>query len=189
MKRYLTFFGLETENLAANFNASDYEVCSGVPIHFFSYSAGNPTSFNWTFQGGTPAESDDPDVWVIWDQAGAYNVSLTVSDGNTSNTLLKTGQVKIFTCGAITEPNTEYLLKVFPNPARDEVTLITSPEFYSGFNLKLTDLQGRVIKDLHCSSFTGGKEYVMSLDGIQPGLYILSVQSQSSFDSVRMIVY
>lgn len=70
----------------ANFNANATTVCLGNSIQFTSTSTGNPTSYSWTFQGGTPATSTVQNPTISYAAAGTYNVSLTVSNANGSNT-------------------------------------------------------------------------------------------------------
>ena len=72
----------------ADFLSDIQEVCSEGYIQFNSISTGDITSWNWEFEGGNPATSTDENPLVTFAIAGNYNVSLTVSDGTTSNTKL-----------------------------------------------------------------------------------------------------
>ncbi len=56
----------------------------GESVHFLDMSTGNITSWNWTFEGGTPASSTEQNPVVTYNKAGSYAVTLSVSDGNTS---------------------------------------------------------------------------------------------------------
>lgn len=50
-------------------------------------SEGNPTSYQWTFPGGTPSTSTDPNPTVSWDKRGKVKIEVTVSrdrDGATT---------------------------------------------------------------------------------------------------------
>jgi PKD repeat protein len=57
-------------------------VCEGgdIPFHDISLINGKNT-WNWTFEGGTPAASDERTPRVIYDNAGMYDVNLTVGNG------------------------------------------------------------------------------------------------------------
>lgn len=43
------------------------------------------TGYEWTFDGGTPATSDESNPSVIWDAAGTYEVTLVVTNENGSS--------------------------------------------------------------------------------------------------------
>lgn len=59
------------------------EPCAPAQIQFFNNSSGNVQMVEWAFEGGNPATSTDPDPIVTFDNAGMFNVSLTVTDGIT----------------------------------------------------------------------------------------------------------
>lgn len=56
----------------------------GESVHLFDVSTGNVTSWDWTFEGGTPATSTEQNPVVTYNKAGSYAVTLTVGDGNTT---------------------------------------------------------------------------------------------------------
>ena len=67
----------------------------GESVHFIDMSAGNITSWNWTFEGGNPASSNEQNPVVTYDKAGSYTVTLTVSDGNTTSTATREAYVNV----------------------------------------------------------------------------------------------
>ena len=58
-------------------------------------SSGNVTSWNWIFEGGTPATSTEQNPVVTYNNVGSYSVTLTVSDGNTSATSTREAFVNV----------------------------------------------------------------------------------------------
>jgi len=89
MKQYLIHMGIMIEGVAANFTANIVNVCEGGTVQFTDLSLGSPTSWSWTFEGGTPATSNLQNPAVVYSTAGTFDVTLTVSDGTYSNTLVK----------------------------------------------------------------------------------------------------
>jgi PKD repeat protein len=71
-----------------SFVASVQSGCSPLIVQFTSTSLGNPTSYNWVFQGGTPATSTLANPVVTYNSPGIYDVQLTVSNAAGSNTLM-----------------------------------------------------------------------------------------------------
>lgn len=71
--------------LTASFIADNTEVCEGDMVNFTDNSIGTVVSWDWTFEGGTPSTSTDPDPTVTYNTAGTYDVTLEVSDGSNTN--------------------------------------------------------------------------------------------------------
>ena len=66
--------------------ASDTSICIGQAVNFTDNSTGNPTSWSWTFPGGTPASATTQNVsGVTWASAGTYTVALTATNANGSS--------------------------------------------------------------------------------------------------------
>lgn len=79
----------------ANFTASATTVCVGSAINFTDQSTNTPTSWSWTFQGGTPPTSTSQNPSVTYTVAGTYSVSLTATNGDGSDTENKTGYITV----------------------------------------------------------------------------------------------
>lgn len=79
-------------------NAGDdavINISEGESVHFRDLSTGNVTSWNWTFEGGTPATSTEQNPVVTYNRSGSYAVTLTVGDGTTTATKSRTGYVNV----------------------------------------------------------------------------------------------
>ncbi len=91
----------------ASFTANNQTICVGQAVQFTNTSTGQPTSFNWTFQGGTPATSTAQNPSVTYNTAGTYDVSLTVSNANGQNTSSQTGYITVIAANGSPLPLTE----------------------------------------------------------------------------------
>ena len=67
----------------------------GESVHFMDMSTGNPTTWSWTFEGGTPATSNEQNPVVTYDKAGSYAVTLTVGNGSTTATTTREAYVNV----------------------------------------------------------------------------------------------
>ena len=67
----------------------------GESVHFMDMSTGNPTTWNWTFEGGTPATSNEQNPVVTYDKAGSYAVTLTVGNDSTTATTTREAYVNV----------------------------------------------------------------------------------------------
>ena len=72
----------------ADFVASIESGCMPLIVQFTSTSMGNPTSYSWVFQGGSPGTSNQPNPVVTYNSPGSFDVQLTVSNAAGNNTLL-----------------------------------------------------------------------------------------------------
>jgi len=64
-------------------------------VQFEDLSTGSPTSYAWTFEGGSPASSTNQHPNVSYDVAGTYTVTLSVSNGIDTKELVKTGYITV----------------------------------------------------------------------------------------------
>jgi PKD repeat protein len=73
----------------ADFSANQQVVPITCPVIFSDKSSGVPTSWLWTFEGGNPATSNQPGpIEVVYENAGVFDVTLTVTNEFGSNTKL-----------------------------------------------------------------------------------------------------
>lgn len=80
----------------ADFYTLDYFVCPGTPIRFKDNSKrATPTSWAWTFDGGTPATSNQQNPTVSFSEPGQHSVTLTVSNDHGSNSYTSWDQFRV----------------------------------------------------------------------------------------------
>jgi subtilisin family serine protease len=80
----------------ANFSGTPLTILEGNTVDFTNLSTNNPTTWNWTFQGGTPATfSGQNPPPIEYNTAGSYDVTLQVSNANGSDTETKTAYVEV----------------------------------------------------------------------------------------------
>ena len=126
---------------AAEFTSSATLVCAGSTVTFTDVSYHGVTSRNWSFPGGTPATSTDENPSVVYDQAGTYNVQLTVSDGSNTLTSTQNLAVTVLANPGIPAPLAEGFENVAAlngpewytvNPNADNTFGVTSTAAYTG---------------------------------------------------------
>lgn len=100
MSRYLEFLGIST-SLQAVFTSSTTEPCLQDIVYFFDQSSGDATSWSWTFEGGSPATSTNENPLVVYFNPGLYDVTLTVSDGVDTSTLVMADYIHAFSIPSV----------------------------------------------------------------------------------------
>jgi PKD repeat protein len=71
----------------ADFTTLLADICVGSIITFYNRSLNNPTSFLWSFPGGTPATSTSNNPSITYSSTGTFSVTLIVSNTNGTDTL------------------------------------------------------------------------------------------------------
>jgi PKD repeat protein len=83
------------ESFTAIFTSNITSVCKNGQVQFTDNSTGVPTSWLWTFPGGTPATSTKKNPLVTYNTAGTFDVTLKITKGTLTNTLTKTGYITV----------------------------------------------------------------------------------------------
>ncbi len=82
-----TLEGTNTPCVAdADFIANPTTVVLGSTVIFNDYSTGVITNRTWSFPGGTPDVSNDASPVITYNNVGTYDVTLTVNDGEDTET-------------------------------------------------------------------------------------------------------
>lgn len=79
----------------AGFSAEPTNGCAPLTVNFSSASSFGATNFNWTFNGGAPSSSTDPNPSVTYDNPGTYDVRLIVANSAGSDTLTFTNYIGV----------------------------------------------------------------------------------------------
>ena len=79
----------------ADFSASETQITAGNSVTFTDLSTNMPTSWSWTFEGGTPATSNLQNPTVTYSEPGEYTVTLVASNAFGSDTETKTAYISV----------------------------------------------------------------------------------------------
>jgi PKD repeat protein len=84
----------------ADFGADKTTICAGESVSFDDQTFNAVTGWNWTFAGGSPSASTDPNPIVSYSTPGLYEVSLTATDGTSNDTETKTSYIRVLPSAA-----------------------------------------------------------------------------------------
>lgn len=82
-----------TYGVISSFSANKTMVKPGSTVTFTDNSAGNPTSWSWSFPGGTPSTSTEQHPVVTYNTEGIYPVTLSVSNAVGSDVITKSSYI------------------------------------------------------------------------------------------------
>ncbi len=80
--------------VTADFTSNVTSVLVGGTVQFTSTST-NATSYSWSFPGGSPSNSTQQNPSVTYNTVGTYSVSLTASDGSSSDDITKSNYITV----------------------------------------------------------------------------------------------
>jgi len=188
MVEYLTFFGIDIPALAANFAGYPTSINVGENVNFYNFSTGGVTSWQWSFPGGTPETSTDPDPIVFYNEAGTYDVTLIVDDGVTTNTMTKTDYITVDNITGVSEHSGSLKCIVLPNPSNGtfRIRLATSQE--DQVNVKIFNTMGTMIYAEDGVAVSNRLDKLISLSNVPDGMYILTVQGQYNTWTGKIVV-
>jgi PKD repeat protein len=83
------------EKLEATFESDFTSIPDGQSVNFTDASTGNPTSWLWEFEGGTPSVSTDQNPSVTYDEIGNYDVKLVVNNGYATKEIIMQDYIQV----------------------------------------------------------------------------------------------
>jgi PKD repeat protein len=114
-----------------------------LSVHFQDLSINVPTSWTWSFPGGTPSSSNLQNPVISYNTEGVYQVSLTCSNGKGNNSVTKTGYINVSLGNSVPDLNNS-LISWYPNPVNDKLFIQSANDF----RLKIFNLTGSLLVDV-----------------------------------------
>jgi PKD repeat protein len=171
--------------LSADFNSNDTMPDEGSPVNFTDISSGTPVSWNWLFPGGTPGESTEKNpAGIVYDSAGTYDVTLSISNGLSFSTLTKTDYINVSKPNSIFYKNRDQLVSVLPNPSDGKLQLRIKT--FKGGKYRIYSELGRLVTEdiISNNDFTSELNFTDRPSGI----YILQVSSLNESVTTKIII-
>jgi len=81
--------------LATNFTADTTSIAVDQQVHFADQSAGNPLTWSWKFEGGSPGTSGEMNPVVTYDQPGIYSVKLVITRAGAADSLIRDQYIEV----------------------------------------------------------------------------------------------
>jgi len=98
---------ISVTNITADFTVTSTQLITGTAVSFTDNSWCNPTSWSWSFPGGTPSSSTSQNPVITYNTAGVYSVTLTATNANGNDTEIKTDLITVIDCGDLSLPFSE----------------------------------------------------------------------------------
>jgi PKD repeat protein len=109
----------------ADFTVDKTTGCAPLTVDFTDLSTGNPTSWSWSFPGGSPSShTGQTPPSVTYNSPGTYTVSLTVSNDCGSDTETEPNYIEVIACDG--NPVIISVTQSSDEPCADEDVVITA---------------------------------------------------------------
>lgn len=115
-----------------------------LSVQFTDASINDPTSWSWNFGDGSPV-SNEQNPEHSYSADGEYEVELTVSNGVCFSVTRQTVTVEDLTSSTQNLADA-FGMKVFPNPARNEMTIEILSPVTGPVRIELLDMTGKTIQ-------------------------------------------
>ena len=124
--------------VSADFSADNQQIISGESVVFNDLSMGSPISWEWVFEGGTPATfSGQNPPPVTYSITGVYDVTLTISDGINNDIEIKNDYITVLDyCVASGASNFLAITQV----QIESIDNSSGQQYYSDYTYLSTDL-------------------------------------------------
>ncbi len=109
-------------------------VVVGNTVAFTDLSTNTPTSWSWTFAGGTPATSTAQNPTITYNTVGTYTVTLTATNTNGNNLATKTSYITVIQGGGTQSCDTLSNIYAFPTDSLRLYGAGTQWGYFAGHN-------------------------------------------------------
>jgi len=154
----------------ADFTADNTSIIEGESVQFTDLTLNDPTSWEWTFEGGEPASSLEQNPLITYNTEGIYDVLLVATNEAGSNTMYKADYILVDHITTIKD-DLENALNVYPNPAKNTV-FIESP--FVILQVTIMDLVG---KSVYSSNYYENT-ISLNISDFMRGIYILRIKTE-----------
>ena len=165
----------------ADFRVSKRDITTSQSVDFFDQSSYIPTSWNWTFTGGTPSSSSSQNpTGIVYNTQGIYDVKLVAINSYGTDTLIKTSYISVSQgVGIVGNTNVVQDFKLgqnYPNPFNPSTTIDFSIPKDGLVSLIVYDVTGKEIKKILNNIRYNQGEYKVQFNGygLSSGIYFYS---------------
>jgi len=171
----------------ANFTADTTVVVEGDTVTFTDLSENTPTSWEWEFEGGTPATSNEQNPVIVYNTPGIYMVTLIVYNDFGSDTLSIPGYISVGGVGI--NPLNSFDINIYPNPVNEISNIKYQISNTKYITISVFDIHGKQIRTLVDENQNAG-EYTVQFDGsdLPYGIYLIRLQAGMVVETTKLVV-
>jgi PKD repeat protein len=179
----------------ADFRSGGRDILTSQPINFFDQSSYLPTSWNWTFTGGSPSSSNAQNpTGITYSAPGIYEVKLVAGNSYGTDTITRTQYVFVTQSSAISNINNSVpekfsLYQNYPNPFNPNSIIKFQIKDSRFVILKVYNTVGKEVAVLVNENIKAGTyETEFNASGLSSGIYFYKITAGDFTDTKKMIL-
>ncbi len=173
--------------LNADFSASETFGYDELTTTFTDNSTGNPVSWLWNFGDGNTSTDQNPTH--TYSSTGIFSVSLEISDGSQTVSLLKENYIVVETSSSISDINNNggFLYQSTPNPASDFCKIEYRIAKADHVTLKIYDSAMQIVQ-IHSKEASNKllSSFDLNISDLADGIYFYHLSS-NDFTAVKKL--
>ncbi|MFD2434034.1 BspA family leucine-rich repeat surface protein [Mesonia maritima] len=149
-----------------------------VAVSFTDLSSNSPTSWEWTFDGGTPNTSSQQNPTVTYQQEGTYSVTLKATNTGGSNILTKSNYIEVKQLSVKTELNKQ--ITIYPNPTKN-ILNIEIKNHQEIEKIKVYNIEGVTLQIIQ------ENRKQLNVENLSAGIYFIKITTDRGVVTKRLI--
>lgn len=168
----------------AEFEASQTAILIGESVDFSDISTNDPTSWEWTFTGGTPETSNEQNpVGITYSSLGDYDVTLVATNDYGESIITKTAYIHVGDVG-IEEHLARKSYLLYPNPTTGKL-FIESRKTETIKQISIFNVQGQQVLIHHPEA---GILQTIDLSSLDTGLYFVEIRTDKDISLEKILL-
>ncbi len=155
----------------ADFQADPTTLNAGYSAQFHDLSTNNPTAWEWTFPGGTPAVSTQQNPLVLYSTMGVYSVTLKATNAYGNSTITKADYIHVGNVGITTLSS---MVSVYPNPTNGKLFITNPAETLQ--EITIYSAVGKMVNTI----LSAENSISLDITGQTKGLYLVRISDKAN---------
>jgi lysyl endopeptidase len=164
-----------TNLVVADFSVDTINIPRGSSLNFRDQSLGNPTSWNWSFEGAEPSTSDKSrPEGIKYPELGTFDVKLIVSNDVYSDTITRKNYIKVTPV-------------IYPNPSQGIVYFHSWNDNSAGTLVLVYNLMGKLVYKTQWP-INAGNVYKLDLSFLAGNIFFISYSAPQGTVTDKVIL-
>lgn len=163
-------FDEDVEQTSAE-NAANYVIDNGITVESAKQHSFNKAQVNLTISSLMSGEN--------------YNITINNVEDLAGNMMEE--HTEAFSYVGIDEVFENGIVKVYPNPANDNLNISFSLLDENDIEISLNDVSGRIVKKSEFSALSGQQQLLFNISDLGKGFYVLNIKTESLNISYKLI--
>jgi len=166
------------------------EVCAGSAEIYTIDAIGHAELYEWVLmpvEAGTIEGSESNNIMITWNQGFFDIATLKVRGVNNCGTgdFSDVMTILVEDCTGIQNPGTDDF-SIIPNPASNMVNIISGDKTQGLINISIYSILGELVAQE--SHYLDGKVFTLQLDGLNEGIYFISIRNDHLNITRKLII-